>query len=230
MNKDTTIDDADSGTEEETERTTKLSFLLRPPVDKEEVDAAAPHIHQIINQAYNVFESKGVECLLEYISKENYKSRIHGHCNNRNKNGGRGGGSSADETYNDNEDNDDNEDNEDDDYGKITGDARPYQIAMVERAKKQNTIVQLSTGLGKTLIAIMTIRNFAKDYEELVNVNTNVNTNVNSRGHFKQTWFLVPSVALAVQQSNTLRVNLPYKIATACHTGMYYKYVTTHSP
>ena len=54
----------------------------------------------------------------------------------------------------------------------------------------------------------MTIRHFSQEYRGL-----------DPNGHAKQTWFLVPSVALAVQQTQTLRVNLPYKVATACHTG-----------
>jgi hypothetical protein len=32
----------------------------------------------------------------------------------------------------------------------------------------------------------------------------------------KQTLFLVPSVVLALQQSMTLRANLPYSVGTAC--------------
>lgn len=174
-----------------------LSFLLRPPVTKEEVNAAAPRIHDAINAAHNAFESGGVENLLQYISTQNEKNK-----NNKD-------GTNLDEEEEAQILTSDEEGND----GKITGDARPYQVAMVERAKRQNTIVQLNTGLGKTLIAIMTIRHFSQEYRGL-----------NLNGHSKQTWFLVPSVALAVQQTQTLRVNLPYKVATACHTGRIVDY------
>lgn len=68
----------------------------------------------------------------------------------------------------------------------------------MELAKKQNTIVNLGTGQGKTLIALLLIRHFAGAYEE-----------------GKQTLFLVPSVALATQHTTTLQANLPYTVAAA---------------
>ena len=36
----------------------------------------------------------------------------------------------------------------------------------------------------------------------------------------KQTWFLVPTVALAIQQADTLKVNLPYTVGIAVHTAI----------
>lgn len=165
----------------------KLSFLLRPPIRREEVTAAAPHIQNLINEAYKVYRSDGVKGLRQFISDRKLDDT-----NN----------SATVENSNDSNDNND---------AKISADPRPYQLAMANIAKKQNTIAQLNTGLGKTLIAIMTIRNLAHEFED--------DSFVSERGHKKQTWFLVPSVALAVQQSNTLRVNLPYSISTVCHTG-----------
>ena len=82
----------------------------------------------------------------------------------------------------------------------INGDPRKYQRILFERAKTKNTIVNLGTGYGKTLIALMCIKHFSPAFKE-----------------GKQTLFLVPSVALAIQQSITLRANLPsYSIQTAC--------------
>ena len=39
-------------------------------------------------------------------------------------------------------------------------------MALVELAKKQNTIVNLGTGQGKTLIALLLIKHYAKSYQE----------------------------------------------------------------
>lgn len=81
----------------------------------------------------------------------------------------------------------------------IAGDPREYQRALFEIAKSKNTIVNLGTGFGKTLIALLCIRHFSRDFSE-----------------GKQTLFMVPSVALAIQQSMTLRANLPnFTVQTA---------------
>lgn len=85
----------------------------------------------------------------------------------------------------------------------ITGDPRKYQRVLFEIAKKDNTIINMGTGFGKTLIALMLIKHFSPAFED-----------------GKQTLFLVPSVALAVQQSITIRANLPnYSVKTACYTS-----------
>lgn len=169
-----------------------LSFLLRPPISDCEVQGAAANIHDVINEAYGAFAAGGVASLKQYIKEKNEKKKPDQNqlC-------------SVEER--EEEDQKIQEEN-----AKITGDPRPYQNAMVEIAKRQNTIVQLNTGMGKTLVAIMIIRHFAPEFKE-----------IDSQGYSKQTWFLVPSVALAVQQAHTLKVNLPYKVVTACHTGMY---------
>jgi endoribonuclease Dicer len=84
---------------------------------------------------------------------------------------------------------------------RINDDPREYQRTLFEIAKSRNTIVILGTGFGKTLVALLLIRHHGAAFRE-----------------GKQTLFLVPSVALAIQQSVTLRANLPnYSIQTACY-------------
>lgn len=82
---------------------------------------------------------------------------------------------------------------------EIQGNPRDYQTALFEVAKKRNTIINLGTGKGKTLIALLTIQHFAPAFDQ-----------------GKQTLFMVPSVPLCIQQSTTLQANLPYKIKIAC--------------
>jgi ERCC4-related helicase/dsRNA-specific ribonuclease len=84
----------------------------------------------------------------------------------------------------------------------VCGSPRDYQSALLEIAKTRNTIIHLGTGKGKTLIALLCIRHFAAPPSDV--------------DQPKQTLFLVPSVALAVQQSAALRANLPYSVAMAC--------------
>jgi hypothetical protein len=86
----------------------------------------------------------------------------------------------------------------------IRGDPREYQRRLTEIAKQRNTIIHLGTGAGKTLIALLCIQQFSKDFED----------------GKKQTLFMVPSVALAIQQSTTLKANLPeFSVRTACYTN-----------
>ena len=90
------------------------------------------------------------------------------------------------------------------DEALIRGDPRDYQRQLTEIAKQQNTIIHLGTGAGKTLIALLCIRHFSGDFVK----------------REKQTLFIVPSVALAIQQSTTLRANLPeFNVRTACYTN-----------
>eukprot|EP00804_Cyclotella_cryptica_P016705 CCRYP_002011-RB/>CCRYP_002011-RB protein AED:0.04 eAED:0.04 QI:412/1/1/1/0.83/0.85/7/239/1584 len=92
----------------------------------------------------------------------------------------------------------------------FNGTLRDYQQFMLERAKKRNTIVHLGTGMGKTLIAIMLIKEF---------LGCAIKGNVAAGGTKSQILFLVPSIALAVQHTDSLRANLPCKVETACHTS-----------
>jgi hypothetical protein len=105
----------------------------------------------------------------------------------------------------------------------IRGDPREYQRALFEIAKSKNTIVNLGTGFGKTLIALLCIRHFSPAFEpqpSQPNDNNGEDKDKGKRAGGKQTLFMVPSVALAIQQSTTLRANLPgFSVQTACYAS-----------
>uniref|UniRef100_UPI003AFB824B AncD1D2 n=1 Tax=synthetic construct TaxID=32630 RepID=UPI003AFB824B len=77
---------------------------------------------------------------------------------------------------------------------------RPYQVELLERAMKKNTIVCLGTGSGKTFIAVMLIKELAHEI----------------RGPFneggKRTFFLVNTVPLVNQQAKVIRKHTSLKV------------------
>ncbi|GJX71797.1 endoribonuclease Dicer homolog 2 [Tanacetum coccineum] len=75
--------------------------------------------------------------------------------------------------------------------------ARSYQIEALDQAIKQNTIVFLETGSGKTLIAIMLLRRYA---HLLKKPSPNIAV------------FLVPTVVLVKQQAEVARQHLDLKV------------------
>ena len=110
----------------------------------------------------------------------------------------------------------------------VNGDPREYQRKIFEIAKTRNTIVNLGTGAGKTLIALLLIREVWSaqgkvKQEQSDNIDHQSDENSEStknENHKKQTLFMVPSVALAIQQGLTLRANLPHlHVQTACYTS-----------
>jgi hypothetical protein len=128
----------------------------------------------------------------------------------------------------------------------VNGDPREYQRTIFEVARRRNTIVNLGTGAGKTLIALLLIREIwstqsstkaKKTQKEILNNpmnghgdadatkdneirNKQQSRRTEKKIEKKQTLFLVPSVALAIQQSLTLRANLPHlHVETACYTS-----------
>ncbi|XP_027768905.1 endoribonuclease Dicer homolog 2-like [Solanum pennellii] len=77
--------------------------------------------------------------------------------------------------------------------------ARSYQLEALEAALKQNTIVYLETGSGKTLIAIMLLRSYAyllRKPSPYIAV------------------FLVPTVVLVTQQGDALMMQTDLKVGT----------------
>ncbi len=82
-----------------------------------------------------------------------------------------------------------------DSLSKTTHDPRSYQRSLLERAKHENIIVHLGTGTGKTWIALLLLQHYVNQQRPMV--------------------FLVPSVALAVQQHAVLSVHLE-QVELAC--------------
>ncbi|CAK9167068.1 unnamed protein product, partial [Ilex paraguariensis] len=84
---------------------------------------------------------------------------------------------------------------------KVTGDplpfARSYQLEALEKAIKQNTIVFLETGSGKTLIAIMLLRSYAYLLRKPLPYIA---------------VFLVPTVVLVTQQAEAVKMNTDLKV------------------
>ncbi|CAJ1794964.1 unnamed protein product [Sphenostylis stenocarpa] len=75
--------------------------------------------------------------------------------------------------------------------------ARSYQLEALEKAIRENTIVYLETGLGKTLIAIMLLRSYAHHLRKpspFVSV------------------FLVPQVVLVSQQAEVVKMHTDLKV------------------
>ncbi|KAL7572338.1 hypothetical protein ACA910_021553 [Epithemia clementina (nom. ined.)] len=132
-----------------------------------------------------------------------------------------------------------------DELAVFTGVPRSYQIKLMNWAAKMNTIVHLGTGMGKTLIAILLIRRMTDLDEEEVDEGRKCGDSADSNDRRdpgeksnsakgetadgeddqtsnkivkrarKQVVFLVPSVALVLQQTSTLKANLPLTIGTA---------------
>ncbi|KAJ7383935.1 Endoribonuclease Dicer [Desmophyllum pertusum] len=78
--------------------------------------------------------------------------------------------------------------------------ARPYQVELLERAKKRNTIVCLGTGTGKTFISVMLIKELAHEVRETY------------KDGGKRTFFLVNTVPLASQQAKVIGDHTDLKV------------------
>ncbi|KAG2395488.1 Endoribonuclease Dicer-like protein [Vigna angularis] len=87
--------------------------------------------------------------------------------------------------------------------GEITGDvlpfARSYQLEALDKAIRENTIVYLETGSGKTLIAIMLLRSYAH--------------HLRKPSPFIAV-FLVPQVVLVSQQAEVVKMHTDLKVGT----------------
>nr|AVK59458.1 Dicer-2-PA [Nezara viridula] len=77
---------------------------------------------------------------------------------------------------------------------------REYQAELFERVLKENTIIFLPTGSGKTFIAVMLIKHKSNELKLLY-----------SEGG-KRTFFLVDTVALVAQQAQSIRQQTPLTV------------------
>ena len=171
--------DEDSLEEEESSmnvRSNPADFLLKPPIAENELHAISPIFHKGIAAPLELFRKDGFAAYQAFLLKQKEDLEAQARLEESRK-------------------------QESLQYAAILGNPRDYQLALFEVAKRRNTVINLGTGKGKTLIALLVIRHFAGAFDE-----------------GKQALFLVPSVALAVQQTTTLQANLPYKVATACRT------------
>jgi dsRNA-specific ribonuclease/superfamily II DNA or RNA helicase len=163
-------------------------FFLSKPVSQEEVDATSDAIYANMDQILAQLEEGGVAAF-DRIVLEQQSSKQHNKI--------QGSEASIDQK---------NQRQEALETATIRGSPRDYQAALFEIVKTRNSIVHLGTGKGKTLIALLCITHFLE----------NGATEGLAPNKRKKALFLVPSVALALQQTTTLRANLPYTVETAC--------------
>ncbi|KAL5624291.1 hypothetical protein BROUX41_004351 [Berkeleyomyces rouxiae] len=83
---------------------------------------------------------------------------------------------------------------------RIIDSPREYQLDLFEKAKKQNTIIVLDTGSGKTLISVLLLRYTAE--QELQRTGEGLDRRVS--------FFLAEKVSLVNQQYHVIKNNLPY--------------------
>lgn len=173
-------DDADDDKEDDVKviDLNEEQFFSAPSFTPEEMAKVEPRILEMIAGPFQNLEANGYETYTKYLQEREQKRDRHSKAQLE----------KMQQALQD---------------ATIRGDPREYQTALFEIAKTKNTIVNLGTGFGKTLIALLCIRHFSPDFDE-----------------GKQTLFLVPSVALAIQQSATLRANLPgFSVQTACYAS-----------
>uniref|UniRef100_A0A915IC16 Dicer-1 n=1 Tax=Romanomermis culicivorax TaxID=13658 RepID=A0A915IC16_ROMCU len=72
---------------------------------------------------------------------------------------------------------------------------RSYQIELLDKAKKENIIIPLGTGTGKTFVAVMLIKELSADIR------------IPFEKGGKRSFFLVDKVALVAQQAEQIRTN-----------------------
>jgi len=107
-----------------------LNFFTAPAITERYLEEQGPQVEGAVKQVVELMETKGAEAYLEY--KKRKKERAKSLQTSKKK---------EDSTVVDT-------------TARIESDPRSYQTALLEIARKQNTIVHLGTGTGKTLVSI----------------------------------------------------------------------------
>ena len=140
-------------------------FILRPPVKEEEVNAVCIKMEEILDDSRRRIDSEGYEAFRRWAAGDLDEDREEDDGKNSEEKAD-AERKKAEQSLRD---------------AVVQGSPRMYQTTLFEIAKTKNTIVNLGTGQGKTLIALLLIRHFSSPaFKE-----------------GKQSWFIVPSVALA---------------------------------
>ena len=111
---------------------------------------------------------------------------------------------------------------------------RDYQIEMLNRAKKENTIVMMPTGTGKTFVAVLLIKHYIHQvmtdpWKGPCGENRNCGDGKCSCGdrNWKRTFFLVNNVTLVSQQKRVLEQHTGVSVGE--YSGSHNKTIDTWS-
>ena len=186
------------------------SFFLKEPVTSEERKLVEPILRVNIESVLKKLEQKGAgKAYREYVEARKSQERVE-----------RQRKAKEEKSY--------------DESAVFKGIPRSYQIKLMNRAAEMNTIVHLGTGMGKTLIAVLLIKRMTgldeegkesetsgktedspKDGDERMSTSGTEEPNETTKKKQTKIVFLVPSVALVLQQTATMKANLPLLIGTA---------------
>ena len=208
------------------------AFFLQDPITEEEYAQIEPVLHERLTRSLDRIEAVGPAKAYEQYLQENSRRRQQRQQTSKTS------------TNNTNVTSTDSEE----DSAVVRGVPRSYQLKLVQVAMKRNTIVHLGTGMGKTMIALLLIKQMmglldqendesngdggAKEqqqsYDQQANKPQDLSDEDNKNEQTplggetsttleQQVVFLVPSVALVLQQTNVLKANLPLSVGTAYH-------------
>jgi ERCC4-related helicase/dsRNA-specific ribonuclease len=143
------------------------AFYTRPVVSRDEIDRVRPFVEAQLDKALSLIESLGGDVFRQHEETRRKQER-------------------------DRIEQEKKEEQANLQALVVQGDPRQYQKALLAMARRENVIVHLGTGMGKTMIALLLIQEHLDG---------------------KQIVFLVPSVALVLQQAAFLQANLTQSVS-----------------